>query len=170
MKIPIVGPLLFEPLCLHCCALLDTGPQVCHEAGRVCGGHDIAILDHCVDVDLPFAEELQVGGVFSIGENPFCRLSQSLLSPDRGAADWARRARLAEVPVFALVWLALGGPVGGACFAVYDPEEDDAAPSPGACGGVAAAELWRPSMRPEAVGPQDADPAVGPAEGGALAA
>ena len=42
LKVPVVGSLLFEPLCLHCCALLDTGPQVCHEAGRVCGGHDVA--------------------------------------------------------------------------------------------------------------------------------
>ena len=90
--------------------------------------------------------------------------------PTVGAADWARRARLAEVPDFALVWLALGGPVGGTCVPDDDPEEEDAAPSPGACGGVAAAELWRPSMRPEAVGPQDAEPAAGPAEGGALAA
>ena len=76
--------------------------------------------------------------------------SRSFL-PTVGAADWARLGRLAGVPVFALVWPAVGGPAGGACFAAADPEEEDVVPSPGVCGGrVAAAVPWSPPMRPEA--------------------
>ena len=84
LQVPVVGSLLFEPLGLQCCATLDTSPQVCHEAGRICGGHDVAILDQCVDVDLPFAEELHVGFVLSVCVDRLCRLLQSLLSPDCG--------------------------------------------------------------------------------------
>ena len=66
LEAPVVGPLLFEPLQLHRCAFLDAGPQVCHETGRIFRGHDIASLNHRVEVGLPLNEELQVGGVLSV--------------------------------------------------------------------------------------------------------
>ena len=56
LQVPIVGSFFFDSLGQKCCAVFDTSPQVCHEAGRICGGHDGAVFDQCIDVSLPLVE------------------------------------------------------------------------------------------------------------------
>ena len=56
LQVPIVNPFFFSSLGQKCCAVVDTGPQGCHEAGRIRGGHDEVVFNQCIDIGLPFEE------------------------------------------------------------------------------------------------------------------
>ena len=86
LEAPIVVFLLLELLQLHCCACLNAGPQVCNEVGRIFRGHDIAGLDHRLEVGLPFTKEPQVGGVLPVFHDQFRRLRKPFLPSDCGSS------------------------------------------------------------------------------------
>ena len=154
-------------------AQFDVATKFCNEFGLIIGVVDGAGLDHRIEVELPFQDELLVGVAPSIGHLYFVGFRQRGLETDRGEADCVRRF-LVAAPAFALAWAL---PEGLACGACGDApgcvEDEEKTPSPSACGGMLLPEALPPllpSREPEATGPVGAGEPVAEAEGSLLVA
>ena len=86
LQVPVVDSFLFDTLgCQYCRAIVDTGPQGCHVAGRICGLHDDIVCDQGIEVGLPFGEQPGVGWGVAVSKNQLRRFLQPLLSPNCGS-------------------------------------------------------------------------------------